>query len=86
MTCPLDIRGCSQARFVTDMGRRPTAVCSGFPADQSMDELLDEFKRRFEHMQDCICALLIKNQQLRMALMEAKTAERRSASHSGDGR
>jgi len=34
---------------------------------------------RMQNLQDCVCELLIKNQQLRMALMEMKAKEQRKS-------
>jgi hypothetical protein len=45
------------------------------PSDLSADSPGEEILIRLRSLQEWICELLIKNQQLRMALMEAKSRE-----------
>jgi hypothetical protein len=44
-------------------------------AEWTMEDLPEEWRIRFHSLQDRICELLIKNQQLRMALIEIKARE-----------
>jgi hypothetical protein len=45
------------------------------PPEWTMEGLPEEWQVRFRSLREWICQLLIKNQQLRMALMEMKARE-----------
>jgi hypothetical protein len=45
------------------------------PPEWAMECLEEEWQVRFQSLQKWICELLIKNQQLRMALIEMNTRE-----------
>ncbi len=57
----------------------PGPVITGYPSELSMEDLHDEWQCRLRSLQEWICQLLIKNQQLRMALMEAQAKKTREA-------
>jgi hypothetical protein len=54
-------------------------VNSGYSSEMSIEDLHEEWQPRLRSMQEWICQLLIKNQQLRMALMEAQAKKAREA-------
>ncbi len=54
------------------MGRAAAADMTDLPADSLVDGLQEEWQSRLQGLQEWICELLIKNQQLRMALMAMK--------------
>jgi len=53
----------------------PMSARTEVPSDLSADSPGEEILIRLRSLQEWICELLIKNQQLRMALMEAKSRE-----------
>ena len=58
---------------------RPDVAITGYRPEISSDSLPAQWQIRLQNLQVWICELLIKNQQLRMALVEAKArAARRS--------
>ena len=57
----------------------PGPVITGYPSELSIEDLHEEWQCRLRSLQEWICQLLIKNQQLRMALMEAQAKKTREA-------
>ena len=55
----------------------PRAAIAGYPPAMSINDSQEEWQMRLRSLQEWICQLLIKNQQLRMALMEVKAKEAR---------
>ena len=55
--------------------RAPMSPPAGVPTDSATDDVREEVQIRLLNLQQWICELLIKNQQLRMALMEAESRE-----------
>jgi len=54
-------------------------LMTSYPAETSIEVLHEEWQNRLRSLQDWVCQLLIKNQQLRMALMEAQAKKVREA-------
>jgi hypothetical protein len=52
---------------------RMTTPSAGFLEDAPIPDLQEEWEIRFRSLQERICELLIKNQQLRMELREIKS-------------
>jgi len=50
----------------------PGPLITGYSSEVSIEDLREEWQSRLRSLQDWICQLLIKNQQLRMALSEAQ--------------
>jgi hypothetical protein len=50
----------------------PGPVIAAYRSEISIEALHEEWQCRLRSLQEWICQLLIKNQQLRMALMEAQ--------------
>jgi hypothetical protein len=69
-----------QAEPIASPQRALMRNSNGLPSEQIMEGSPEEWQIRFQSLQQWICELLIKNQQLRMALMEVKARE------PGDGR
>ena len=63
------------AASIAAVQRPGTIVSVGSPPEWTMEGLPEEWQRRFRSLREWICQLLIKNQQLRMALMEMKGRE-----------
>lgn len=57
----------------------PGPVITGYPSELSIEDLHNEWQCRLRSLQEWVCQLLIKNQQLRMALMEAQARRTREA-------
>ena len=60
----------SQADAIASIGCRVTN--GGFVSEAPIADPQEDWEIRLRSLQNWICELLIKNQQLRMALMEAK--------------
>lgn len=78
MKCPPERRIYSEVGLAVGGQSREGQAQSSDVSDQSPDNLTAELKGQMERLQECICSLLIKNQKLRMALMEVSPAEFRS--------
>jgi len=63
----------STAGSVPPIRRGAVADLTDLLPDLLVDGLQEEWQARLQGLQEWICELLIKNQQLRMALMEMKT-------------
>jgi len=79
MTAELFERTLSQADHALAI---PGVAITAYPPEMSIDDLREEWQIRLQSLQDWICELLIKNQQLRIALVEAKAKE---VGHSDEG-
>jgi hypothetical protein len=62
----------SQADAIVSIKRRRTTDSAAFLKDAPIADLQEEWETRLRTLQEWICELLIKNQQLRMELMEMK--------------
>lgn len=60
----------------------PGPMITGYPSELSIEDLHEEWQCRLRSLQEWICQLLIKNQQLRMALMEAQAKKTREPDES----
>jgi hypothetical protein len=58
----------AHARTIEPMQRSRSASVAGLRHEQPHQGLEEEWHERLRSLQHCICELLIKNQQLRMAL------------------
>jgi hypothetical protein len=74
MNIQLSGESCLQADPLLSISR---PVIAGYSAEMSIEDLHEEWQTRLRSMQEWICQLLIKNQQLRMALMEAQAKKTR---------
>jgi hypothetical protein len=63
------------AASIAAVQRPGTIVSVVAPPEWTMEGLPEEWQVRFRSLREWICQLLIKNQQLRMALMEMKGRE-----------
>ncbi len=76
MNIQLSGEQCLQADPVLSI---PGPAIAGYPSELSIETLHEEWQCRVRSLQEWICQLLIKNQQLRMALMEAQAKKTREA-------
>jgi hypothetical protein len=73
-----------RAHFITDAPRGDrTASTFVSSSVTSSESLSDDQKGQLENLQRLVCELLFKNQQLRMALMEARSNAGSKGVHHG---
>jgi hypothetical protein len=79
VTAPPPGKPFSQVEPIAPMQRTVATASTGFPAEPPIEGSQEERQIRLEGLQEWIRELLLKNQQLRMALLEM------GASEPGDG-
>ncbi len=72
MTIPPREELLPQAPPIAAMRRAVMTASDGFLSELMIEDPQEEWQVRLRSLQEWICELLIKNQQLRIALMETK--------------
>lgn len=75
MTSPIFGEHLPQAGRVAIMPRALVTASASSLSESGMEGARDEWQIQLQNLQRLICELLIKNQQLRMTLMEIKASE-----------